>query len=49
MKSLDIRLKIGVPFSNGNNLDFVPLSSSFGKGAVENVIPFYKKKKFGVF
>ena len=39
----------GVPFSNGKYLDFVPLSSSFGKEAVENVIPFYKKKKFGIF
>jgi hypothetical protein len=39
----------GGPFSNGMYLDFVPLSSSFGKGAVENVEPFYKKKKFGIF
>ena len=39
----------GVPFSNGKYLDFVPLSSSFGKGAVANLIPFYKKKKFGIF
>lgn len=39
----------GVPFSNGKYLDFVPLSSSFGKGAVENVEPFYKKKKFRIF
>lgn len=39
----------GVPYSNGKYLDFVPLSSSFGKGAIENVMPFYKKKKFGIF
>jgi hypothetical protein len=39
----------GVPFSNGKYLDFVPLSSDFGKGAIENVEPFYKKKKFGIF
>ena len=39
----------GVPYSNGKYLDFVPISSSFGKEAVENVIPFYKKKKFGIF
>ena len=39
----------GVPFSNGKYLDFVPLSNSFGKGAVENVEPFYKKRKFGIF
>jgi hypothetical protein len=39
----------GTPFSNGKILDFVPLSSDFGKNAVENVEPFYKKKKFGFF
>lgn len=39
----------GIPFSNGKHLDFVPLSSDFGKGAVENVVSFYKKKKFGIF
>ncbi|GLB32533.1 enhanced serine sensitivity protein SseB [Lacrimispora amygdalina] len=39
----------GVPFSNGKYLDLVPLSSGFGKEAVENIIPFYKKKKFGIF
>ena len=39
----------GVPFSNGKNLDLVPLSSGFGKEAAENIIPFYKKKKFGIF
>lgn len=38
-----------VPFSNGLYLDFVPLSSSFGKDAVDKVEPFYKKKKFGIF
>lgn len=39
----------GAPFSNGLCLDFVPLSSSFGKNAVVKVEPFYKKKKFGIF
>jgi hypothetical protein len=39
----------GGPFSNGKFLDFVSLSSSFGKDAVEKVEPFYKKKKFGIF
>lgn len=39
----------GVLFSNGKNLDLVPLSSGFGKEATENIIPFYKKKKFGIF
>lgn len=39
----------GAPYSNGKYLDFVPLSSSFGKDAVKNVEPFYKKKKFGIF
>lgn len=33
----------GAPFSNGKYLDFVPLSSDFGKNAVENVEPFYNK------
>lgn len=40
---------VGVPFSNGKYIDFVPLSSNFGKESVENVAPFYKKKKFGIF
>lgn len=39
----------GGSFLNGKHLDFVPLSCSFGKEAVENVMPFYKKKKFGFF
>ncbi len=39
----------GVPFSNGKYLDFVSLSSDFGKSAVEKVESFYKKKKFGIF
>jgi hypothetical protein len=39
----------GVPLSKGKYLDFVPLSSSFGKDAVKNVEPFYKKKRFGIF
>ncbi len=39
----------GVPFSNGKYIDFVPFLSDFGKTAVENVVPFYKKKKFGFF
>jgi hypothetical protein len=39
----------GTPYSKGKPLDFVPISSDFGKNAVENVEPFYKKKKFGIF
>lgn len=39
----------GTPFSNGKYLDFVPLSSDFGRDAVKDVVPFYKKKKFGIF
>lgn len=38
-----------VPFSNSKYLDFVSLSSDFGKTAVENVESFYKKKKFWIF
>lgn len=40
---------VGTPFSNGKYLDFVPLSSDFGRDAVKDVVPFYKKKKFGIF
>lgn len=39
----------GIPFSNGKFLDFVPVSSEFGKDAIKSVEPFYKKKKFGIF
>lgn len=39
----------GTPYSKGKPLDFVPCSSDFGKDAVVNVEPFYKKKKFGIF
>lgn len=39
----------GVPFSDGKYLDFVPLTSEFGKSAVEKVEPFYKKKRFWNF
>lgn len=39
----------GVRFSNGKYLDFVPLTSDFGKSAVEKVEPFYKKKRSWFF
>lgn len=38
----------GVPYAEGMPLDFVPLSEEFGRSAIENVQPFYKKKK-GIF
>lgn len=39
----------GSPYSNGKYLDFVALSSDFGKNAVKNLDPFYQKKKFRIF
>lgn len=37
------------PFLNGKFIDMVEAKSSFGQNAIKDVIPFYKKKKFGIF
>jgi hypothetical protein len=34
---------------NGMYIDLIPYDSDFGRNAAENIEPFYKKKRFGMF
>lgn len=48
-KIFDGIVNVVMSYLNGMFIDLVPYDSDFGRNATNNIEPFYKKKKFGLF